>query len=1176
MKHSGFVHLHLHTQYSLLDGAIRPDALFQLAHDYKMPAVAMTDHGNIFGAVEFYQKGTSRGVKPIIGCEIYVAPGSRHDRTPPGPAVPSSYHLILLVKNANGYRNLCKLLTKAYTEGFYYRPRVDKDLLSELNEGLIALSACLHGEVSHLLVAGLKEKALEAARELSDIFTDRRFFLELQINGMEEQKKVNMGLLDISKKLKIPVVATNDCHYLKREEARVHDILLCVQTGKTVNSPDRMRFETDHFYFKSPREMQEAFRDIPDAVKNTIEIAERCNLELRLGEPHLPEFPVPADETLDSYLDKKAQEGLGERLKAMGGKSSNEEKEYWDYHERLKKEINVIKTMGFSGYFLIVSDFIDYAKSSGIPVGPGRGSAAGSLVAYSLGITNLDPIKYTLLFERFLNPDRVSLPDIDIDFCIEARDDVIKYVAERYGSENVSQIITFGQMKARAVIRDVGRVLDMPYGEVDTIAKLVPNRPDITIVKALEEEPRLKKLASESTLVKELIDVARALEGLPRHASTHAAGVVISNKPLVEYLPLYRHKDTSITTQFQMLDVEKIGLVKFDFLGLKNLTVINRTVKELKRNRGVELDINNLPPDDKNTYGLLASGNTNGIFQLESSGIKELLRKLKPGTFEDLMAAVALYRPGPLQSGMVDEFIKRKHRKVPITYELPQLKDILEKTYGVMVYQEQVMEIAKVLAGFTPGDADILRKAMGKKVPEVMLDERTKFLEGAKKKKIPQKKAERIFDLMAHFAGYGFNKSHSAAYAFIAYQTAFLKAHYPLEFMAALLSSNMGDTDKVMKYIGECKEMGIDVLPPDLNESSRDFTVRDRNIRFGLGAVKNVGVAAIESILSIRNEQPFASLIDFLSRVDSRKVNKKVVESLIKCGAFDFSGQTRARLMFSLDASMEIAQGLQRDRSIGQKSIFDVIGSSGGGSGGSSGDVPGVDITRVDTREVGEWTEKELLSYEKETLGFYISSHPLKGHERELALYTTNTTDTLRERKANEVVAVGGMVVESRETKTKKGGRMTFLRLEDLMGSVEVIVFTDLYRKSKEIIDSKVPIVVVGRLDRDSIRDEDTRAETEECKIIATDIMLLSEAKKKRPKKAHILAPAVHLEPTSLEGLKDVLKAHPGVSQVFLHLLYPEGREVVLSLPGEFKIDPAQKTVDEIKKILAGAEIRFT
>jgi DNA polymerase-3 subunit alpha len=1168
MKHSGFVHLHLHTQYSLLDGAIRPDALFKLAREYKMPAVAMTDHGNMFGAVEFYQKATTNGVKPIIGCEIYVAPGSRHDRTPPNRATPSAYHLILLVKNAKGYRNLCKLLTKAYTEGFYYRPRVDKELLSELNEGLIALSACLHGEVSHLLNTGLREKALTAAGELSDIFTDRRFFFELQKNGMEEQKNANKGLLEISKKLKIPVVATNDCHYLTKEEARVHDILLCIQTGKTVNSPDRMRFETDQFYFKSPGEMQEAFKDVPDAIKNTIEIAERCNLELRLGEHHLPDFPVPAGETLDSYLDKKAKNGLESRLRAMERKGDYDDSVKWDYYERLKKENNVIKKMGFSGYFLIVSDFIDYAKSSGIPVGPGRGSAAGSLVAYSLGITNLDPIKYNLLFERFLNPDRVSPPDIDIDFCIEARDDVIRYVAEKYGTENVTQIITFGQMKARAVIRDVGRVLDIPYAEVDKIAKLVPNRPDITIVKALEEEPRLKKLATEDQLVKELIDIARALEGLPRHASTHAAGVVISNRPLVEYLPLYRHKDNTITTQFQMMDVEKIGLVKFDFLGLKNLTVIDRTGKETKRNKGVALDVNNIPPDDEDTYRLLASGNTNGIFQLESSGIKDLLRKLKPETFEDLIAAVALYRPGPLQSGMVDDFIKRKHRKVPITYEVPQLKDILEKTYGVMVYQEQVMEIAKVLAGFTPGDADVLRKAMGKKVPEVMLEQRAKFLEGAKKKKIPLKKAERIFDLMAHFAGYGFNKSHSAAYALIAYHTAFLKAHYPLEFMAALMSSNMGDTDKVMKYIGDCKEMGIDVLPPDLNESSMDFSVSGQSIRFGLGAVKNVGDAAIESILSVRNEGPFTSLIDFLSRVDPRKVNKKVVESLIKCGTFDFSGQKRARLMAALDASMETAQGLQRDRSIGQKSIFDVLANSGSGRG--------VDHTSLNTPDVAEWTEKELLSYEKETLGFYISSHPLKGHERELEHYTTDTTDTLRERRAKEEVVIGGMVVESRETTTKKGGRMAFLRLEDLKGSVEVIVFSDLYRKSKEIIDSGSPIVVVGKLERDSVRQESTRIEKEEFKIIATEIMPLTEAKKKRPKKAHIMAPTDHLEPSSLKGLKDVLKAHPGASQVFLHLLYPGGREVVLSLPDELKIDPAEKTFDEIKKILGGVEIRFT
>jgi DNA polymerase-3 subunit alpha len=1170
MKHSGFVHLHLHTQYSLLDGAIRPGALFALAREYKMPAVAMTDHGNMSGAVEFYQKATASGIKPIIGCEIYVAPGSRHEKTPPSrgnPAETSSNHLILLVKNAEGYRNLCKLLTKAYTEGFYYRPRVDKELLGELNEGLIALSACLHGEVSHFLNAGLGERAVTAAGELSDIFSDRRFFLELQENGMEEQKKANKGLLDISKRLNIPVVATNDCHYLKREESRVHDILLCIQTGKTVNSQDRMRFATDQFYFKSPLEMQEAFGDVPDAIGNTIEIAERCNLELRLGEYHLPDFPVPEGETLDSFLDKKAQGGLDERLRALEGKGGLEESERWHYYERLKKELNVIKKMGFPGYFLIVSDFIEYAKSSGIPVGPGRGSAAGSLVAYSLGITNLDPIRHNLLFERFLNPDRVSLPDIDIDFCIEERDDVIRYVAEKYGTENVSQIITFGQMKARAVIRDVGRVLDMPYGEVDKIAKLVPNRLDITVDKALEEEPRLKRLVDDVPQVKELIDFARSLEGLPRHASTHAAGVVISNKPLVEYMPLYRHKDNAVTTQFQMQDVEKIGLVKFDFLGLKNLTVIDRTGKEIKRNKGVEFDVNNIPPDDEDTYRLLASGSTNGIFQLESSGIKELLRKLKPGAFEDLIAAVALYRPGPLQSGMVDEFIKRKHRRVPITYELPQLKEILENTYGVMVYQEQVMEIAKVLAGFTPGDADVLRKAMGKKVPAVMLEQREKFLEGSKKKKIPLKKAEKIFDLMAHFAGYGFNKSHSAAYAFIAYHTAYLKAHYPLEFMAALLSANMGDTDKVMKYIGECKEMGMDVLPPDLNESSLDFSVSGEAIRFGLGAVKNVGSAAIESILSVRNEEPFSSLVDFLSRVDSRKVNKKVVESLIKCGAFDFTGQTRAGLMASLDASMETAQGLQRDRSIGQKSIFDVLGGSGGGQA--------VDIAPVNnTPEVDEWTEKELLSYEKEILGFYISSHPLKGYEKELSDYTTHMTDTLRKVRANEEVKIGGMVVESRETTTKKGARMTFLRLEDLKGSVEVIVFSDLYRKSREIIDSESPILVAGRVERDSIRQDDSRTEKEECKIIATDIMLLTEAKGNRPKKTHILAQTANLEPTSLEGLKDVLKAHPGASQVFLHLIYPEGREVVVSLPDEFKIDPVKKTFDEVKKVITGTEIR--
>ncbi|MBI5345347.1 MAG: DNA polymerase III subunit alpha, partial [Deltaproteobacteria bacterium] len=781
--------------------------------------------------------------------------------------------------------------SRAYIDGFYYRPRIDKDLLREHSEGLIALGACLHGEVPYYLNAGQAGAAMKAAAGYKEIFPDRRFYLELQSNGIEEQKKVNKGLIEIGKKLDIPVVATNDCHYLKREDARVHDILLCIQTGATVNAQNRMRFATDEFYVKSPQEMSSAFKDVPEAVSNTIEIAERCNFEMKLGETHLPEFPVPVGETLDSLIEARAKAGLEERLCQMAGKGVDVESIRWHYYERLAKELKVIKGMGFSGYFLIVNDFIGHARSRNISVGPGRGSAAGSLAAYALRITNLDPIKYNLLFERFLNPDRISLPDIDIDFCFEKRDEVIRYVTAKYGADNVTQIITFGQMKARACIRDVGRALDMPYSEVDKIAKLVPNQLNITIEAALDQEEKLRRLASDDARVRELIEAAKALEGLPRHASTHAAGVVISNKPLVEYLPLYKgQKENIITTQYAMKDVEKIGLVKFDFLGLKTLTVIEKAGTLISENRGVKVDVDDLPQDDRPTYELVASGNTNGIFQLESSGIKELLRKLKPESFEDLIAAVALYRPGPLQSGMVDDFIKRKHGKIEIAYDVPELKDILENTYGVMVYQEQVMEIAKVLAGFTPGDADILRKAMGKKLPDEMVIQRSKFLEGAKKKSVPQKKAEKIFDLMAKFAGYGFNKSHSAAYALIAFQTAYLKAHYPVEFTAALLTSAIDDTDSVVKYINECREENIAVDPPDINKSSKEFTVQGERIRFGLAAVKNVGTMAIDEMLSARGDAPFTSIIDFLSRVDSRKVNKKVVESLIKCGAFDGTG----------------------------------------------------------------------------------------------------------------------------------------------------------------------------------------------------------------------------------------------------------------------------------------------
>ncbi len=762
MHHSNFVHLHLHTQYSLLDGAIRHEELFELARKYKMPAVAMTDHGNMFGAVEFYQKALKYGIKPIIGCEIYVAPGSRLDKSPPPKGTSTYHHLILLVKNSTGYRNLCKLVTAGHLEGFYYKPRIDKELLREHSEGLIALSACLNGEIAYNLNRGRTEKALEVAEEYRDIFPDRRFFLELQDNGIEEQRVVNKGLIEIGKSLNLPLIATNDCHYLRKEESKAHDVLICIQTGKTVQATDRLKFSTDQFYLKSPQEMEEAFKDVPEAIANTIEVAERCNLELDLGNPQLPDFILPEGEDVDSLLDKESSHGLEKRLAI----DEIEDDAWAHYSERLERELKVIKTMGFSGYFLIVADLISNARSKGIPVGPGRGSAAGSLVAYALKITNVDPIKYNLLFERFLNPDRISLPDIDIDFCYEGRDEVIRYVSEKYGRENVSQIITFGQMKARAVIRDVGRALDMPYGEVDRIAKMIPPVLNITIEKAISDEPALKELIKSDSRVAELITVAKSLEGLTRHASTHAAGIVISNRPLVEYLPLYKsQKDETVTTQYPMKDVEKIGLVKFDFLGLKTLTVIDKAVKLISEHRDIELNIDTIKLDDKATYELIERGDTNGVFQLEGSGMKDLLRKLKPEKFEDLMAAVALYRPGPLQSGMVDDFIKRRHGKVAVAYDLPQLKDILESTYGVIVYQEQVMEIARMLGAYTPGDADILRKAMGKKLPEEMAEQRMKFLKGARENKVAPKIAAKIFDIMEKFAGYGFNKSHSAAYA---------------------------------------------------------------------------------------------------------------------------------------------------------------------------------------------------------------------------------------------------------------------------------------------------------------------------------------------------------------------------------------------------------------------------
>ena len=1146
MKHSNFVHLHLHTQYSLLDGAIRLDDLFARANEFSMPAVAITDHGNLFGAIDFYTKASSAGLKPIIGCEIYLAPNSRFEKKATSTGE-TAYHLILLVKNTKGYKNLCRLVTSGYLEGFYYKPRIDKELLRAHSEGLIALSACLHGEIPHLIQMGNIEKAYEVAKEFKEIFPDRRFFLEVMDNKLPEQREVNRVLFDMGRELDIPLVATNDCHYLNRDDARAHDVLLCIQTGKHVSSQDRLSFRGSEFYFKSPQEMATAFHGHPELLQNTIEIAERCNLELKLNEHHFPIFPVPQGETLDSYLERLARDGLEDRLDSLKKKAEVTEEFRRMYYARLEKELDIIKKMGYSGYFLIVSDFINFARSRDIPVGPGRGSAAGSLVAYALKITNLDPIEHGLIFERFLNPGRVSLPDIDIDFCIDGRDEVISYVAERYGKENVAQIITFGKMQAKAVIRDVGRALNIPYAEVDKIAKLIPDTPNITIDQSLKEEPRLTSACEENPKIKELIDIARSLEGLTRHASTHAAGVVIANRPLVDYMPLYKgQKDEVITTQYAMKEVEQLGLLKFDFLGLKTLTLIDKTIRLVKTNRGEEIKIDEIPMDDEETFNLFSRGATNGIFQLEGSGVKDILIRIKPEKFEDIIAVVALYRPGPLGSGMVDDFIDRKHGRKKVRYELPQLKEILENTYGVILYQEQVMQIATLLADFSLADADILRRAMGKKKPKEMAEQKDKFLKGARKNRVPLKKAEKIFDLMAKFAGYGFNKSHSAAYALIAYQTAYLKCHYPTEFMTALLTLDITRADKVIKYIGECRDMGIEVLPPDVNESYRDFTISGEKIRFGLGAVKNVGDSAIEAIVEARDrEGVFISLLDFCTKVDLKRVNRRVIESLIKAGAFDFTGFNRSQLIGIMDRCIETGIAEKKDRESGQMSIF---GNVSYGSSDLDMEIPDMD----------EWDEQNFLTYEKEALGFYITKHPLEGYMDRIERIVDADSETIVSKEDGGQARVCGLVSAVKETLTRKKERMAFITIEDTKGYIEVIVFSELYRRSYEYIQSDMPIVIYGTVDK----------EAERVKLIAREIMPLSEAEKGAPSKVFLRIDVDRTSRGQLKAIKDLLSSHPGDHEVYLYLQFPHGKKTVVALPEYFRIEPDKELGNKAKEIL--------
>ncbi|MBU2541309.1 MAG: DNA polymerase III subunit alpha [Candidatus Omnitrophica bacterium] len=1133
MPHSDFVHLHLHTQYSLLDGACRIKEIVKLAQQFRMPALTITDHGNMFGAIDFYLAAMKAGIKPIIGSEVYVAPKSRFEKSSSGISE-SSYHLILLAKDEMGYKNLMKLTSIGYLEGFYYRPRIDKESLSKYQEGLIGLSACLKGEISSLIAASRMNDAFKVADEYYQILGKGNFYLEIQENGIPEQTKVNEGLLKISKELNIPLVATNDVHYLLKEHAAAHEALLCIQTQSMLSDPNRMRFQTDEFYFKSPQEMKERFSYAPEAISNTIAITEKCNLELDFSKTHLPNFNVPGGISKEDYLRNLCKEGLKKRYQEVTPAIK----------ARLEHELDIIKETGFTSYFLIVWDFIHYAKEHDIPVGPGRGSAAGSLVSFLLSITDIDPLKYSLIFERFLNPQRLSLPDIDIDFCYERRGEVIDYVTAKYSSQNVAQIITFGTMQARAVIRDVGRVMGIPYADVDRIAKLIPHDPNIHLAEAVKSESELANLYKTDAQIRRLIDTARVLEGLTRHASTHAAGVVISDKPLNEYVPLFQ-AEGQLTTGYSMNAVAKIGLLKMDFLGLRTLTVIEQAVKIIKKRHNIDIKIHEIPLDDKRTFDLLSAAKSIGIFQLESSGMRDLLRRSQPTRFEDLIALLALYRPGPIGSGMLDDYITRKRSKLHIHYEHSKLEPILEETYGIIVYQEQVMRIASELAGFSLSQADMLRRAMSKKIPEVMEEQRRVFADGCAKNKIDKAIARRIFDLIDYFSGYGFNRSHSAAYALISYRTAYLKANYPVEFMCALLSSEKDNTDKIVEYVKQAQVLKIKISTPNINESFADFTVEDdRTIRFGLLAVKNVGRGAIDSVLEARKKDgKFMSLFDLCQRVDSRLVNKKVLESLIKCGALDCFGAHRAQLMTVLLKAIEIGSRVQKERNCPQLSFFETDKSS-------------FDIILKDSQElpkINEWPKTQVLTFEKEVLGFYVTGHPLAKYERDISRLAICSIAKLASRADSEDVVIVGLINKIRHLTTrKKQEKMAVLKIEDLEGSVEVIVFPRVFKEYERYLQGHSVVFVSGRL---NLKEESP-------KIIANYVFPLEEVYKLV---ANVKIRIEHSNANIIRSLKEKLAQFPGNTPVDLDITDAHKQHVQIRVGKELYVRPAKELIAELE-----------
>jgi DNA polymerase-3 subunit alpha len=1142
MSEIPFVHLHCHTDYSLLDGACEITRLMEVVKEQKMPAVAMTDHGNLFGAVEFYNAAKQSGVHPVIGCEVYVAQQGHTNKSDTN----RYNHLVLLCENQEGYRNLINLVSTGYLDGFYYKPRIDKDLLARHSKGLIAMSACLRGDINETLMADKFDDARRLSHEYVDIFGKNNFFLEIQDHELDQDKKVMPLVYDLARETGIPLVATNDAHYLRKTDARSHEVMLCIQTGKTMSDENRMKFSTNEFYIKSVAEMMHVFRDIPDSISRTWDIAQRCQVKLEKIKEPFPRFDVPAEHSIDTYFEYVAREGFEKRrgrLERMR-ESGMLKHDLAEYCERLDLEIRMIQQMQFSGYFLVVWDFIRQAKETGIAVGPGRGSAAGSLVGYAMQITDIDPLQYGLLFERFLNPERISMPDIDIDFCTRRRGEIIQYVTEKYGREQVAQIITFGTLGARGAIKDVGRVLDFKVGDVERITKLVPNQLNIKLKEAFKQEPGFDEARKKDQRVGEILDIACNLEGMARNASIHAAGVVISPTPLKELVPLYKTNKDEVVTQYDMVGLEKLGLLKMDFLGLTTLTIIEDAVKLIEKHRGIQVKPEDLPLDDEKAYDVFTKGFTSGVFQFESRGMRDILMRYQPTRIEDLCALNALYRPGPIQGGMIDDFIARKHGKKQVVYDLPELKQVLEETYGVIVYQEQVMQVANRIAGYSLGDADLLRRAMGKKKAEEMAAQRDRFVKGALERGHPQKKVEKIFDFMEQFAGYGFNKSHSAAYAYLAYITAYLKAHYPLEFLSALLTSETGNTTKVVKYINECRDMGIRVLSPDVNKSGKDFTPDGDAIRFGMNAIRNVGTSAVESVIAAREKDgPFKSIFNFCERVDLACVNKRMIESLIKAGAMDSLNGTRSQLFAAIDSAIETGQRTQRDLLSGQSGLFMMAVVDG-------------EHVEPPLPRVPDWADAQKLACEKEMLGFYVTGHPLDEWKEKVAELATNDSETLESLERGADVTVCGIMTGLQRRRNKEGKLWASFQLEDRLGAIECLVFTTQYERLLNVLNEDKAVML-----RASALPEEGAA----TRLSVQDIIPLEVARVPLPSLISIRVRLSQNGSEKAEALCQLFERKRGEAGVRLRLERPRDFSIILDVTT--RVRPDKEFRAEIERI---------